>query len=62
MVLIQEEIEKLDKEINEMNLPFDKALLILQEKLWKIADNHGTSGSEIFMLYMNWKSSQNKKQ
>ena len=57
---IQEKLEQLDKEIKALNLPFDKALPILQEKLWKIADEHNTTGSDVFMMYMNWKSGKSK--
>lgn len=53
---IQEKLAQLDQEITDMNLPFDEALPILQEKLWKIADEHNTTGPDIFMMYMNWKS------
>jgi len=55
---IQEKIERLDREIKELDLPFDKGLPILQEKLWKIAEEHNTTGPDVFMQYMNWKSSQ----
>lgn len=57
---IQEKLEQLDKEIKELGLPFDKALPILQDKLWKIADEHNTTGPDIFMMYMNWKSGKTR--
>ncbi|MCL2638674.1 MAG: hypothetical protein FWD48_09940 [Oscillospiraceae bacterium] len=55
---IQEKFEMLDKEINEMKIPFDKALPHFQEKLWKIADEYNTTGDEIFIQYINWKKKQ----
>ena len=57
---IQEKLIKLDKELEEMNLPFDKGRSILQDKLWKIAEEHNTTGADIFQQYMNWKSSKMK--
>lgn len=57
---IQEKLEQLDKEIKELNLPFDKALPIFQAKLWKIAKEHKKTGPEVFALYMDWKSEKTK--
>jgi len=61
-VTIHEKLIILDKELQEMNLPFDKGLPILQDKLWKIAEEHNTTGADIFMQYMNWKALEIQKQ
>ena len=38
------------------DIPFDKALPFLQNKLWEIADKHGTTGDKVFGALMdNWK-------
>lgn len=55
---IQEQIEQLDMEIKKLNLPFDKGLPFLRERLWAIADEHNLEGADIFMQYMDWKSKQ----
>lgn len=57
---IIEEIKLMDKEVAEMNLPFDQALPALQKRLWEIADRHNTTGPDVFALYMDWKSGKSK--
>ena len=59
-LVILSEIKELDKELATQlsDMPFDKGLPILQDKLWKIADRHGTTGAEVFKMYMDYKSSQ----
>lgn len=58
-LVILNEIKELDKEISTQlkNVPFDKGLRILQTKLWNIADQHNTTGAEVFKMYMDYKSS-----
>ena len=39
-------------------LPFDKALPLCRAGWWEIADKYGTTGPEVFQIYMDWKSKQ----
>ncbi len=39
-------------------IPFDKAIALFQDGWWKIADKYGTTGPEVFKLWMDWKSKQ----
>ena len=55
---IIDEINSLDSEIKQLNLPFNKGLPILQQRLWEIADRHNTTGPEVFKMYMDWKSKE----
>ena len=41
------------------NLEFDKALPLMQDGLWIIADKYNTTGGDVFKEYMNWKNKQN---
>ena len=37
------------------DIPFDKALPFLRNKLWKIADKYRTTGDKVFIALMdNW--------
>lgn len=38
------------------NIPIDKALPELQNKVWKVADRYQISGFYALSVYMNWKS------
>lgn len=52
---MEKEFESL---LDGMNIPFDEALPILQQKLWKIAENHNTTGADVFMKFMEWKNNK----
>ena len=47
------------------NVPFDKALPPLREKMWKLADKYNTTGAEIwklfFEMYSDFTKEENKK-
>lgn len=54
----QDEILQLDRELKELNLPFDKGLPILRQKVWALADRYGMTGPEVLQKYFDWKSTQ----
>lgn len=41
-------------------LPFDEGLPFFREGWWRIAEKYGMTGAEVFMVWMDWKSEQNK--
>lgn len=53
---MEKEFENL---LNELNIPFDEALPILRQRLWSIAEKYNTTGADIFMKFMDWKSKSN---
>ncbi|WP_294185266.1 hypothetical protein [uncultured Clostridium sp.] len=59
-LVILNEIKEMDKELAAQlaNVPFDKGLPVLQDKLWKIANRHGTTGAEVLKMYMDYKNNQ----
>lgn len=57
---MDKDFEKLLKEIKENNMPFDEGLPILQDKLWRLANEYNTTGPDIFGKFMDWVSKNNK--
>ena len=39
-------------------LPFDKALPLFRDGWWKTAERYGTTGPDVFKVWMDWKSQQ----
>ena len=59
---LNDEIKILDEKFKKLNMPFDKALPILQDLLWEVAERYNTTGPEVLKAYFDWKSNQNKKE
>lgn len=58
-MLPKEVNEKLDEEFKKLkDVPFDKALPLVRNELWEIADHYGMDGADVFKQYMDWKSAQ----
>jgi hypothetical protein len=43
------------------HLPFDQAIPYLQAGWDKIGKKHGLTGADVFIKYMDWKSTQTQK-
>ncbi|MGL5330136.1 MAG: hypothetical protein ACRDD7_12775 [Peptostreptococcaceae bacterium] len=42
--------------LDGMDIPFDEALPILQDRLWTIAKEYNTTGADVFQKFMDWKT------
>ncbi len=59
---LQEEIKALDAKFQQLNVPFDKGLPLLQKMVWEVADRYGITGPAVLGMYFDMKSAEIKKQ